>query len=122
MMPYRRLFFVAFSLLLALALCQPQAALSQSGSKQSSRKSKPAAKTQPEKKKPQASISDMQKEQQRLKAEAAEYENKAKKSKEEESATLANINELEKQISMKRRLIKKLSEQESGDQSFSVFS
>ena len=111
-MPHRRSFFAGFSLFLVIALCQPHTALSQSGSKQSSRKSKPAAKSQPEKKKPQASISDMQKEQQKLKAEAAEYEKKLKKSKEEEAVKLADINKLEQQISIKRKLIKKLSEQE----------
>ena len=73
---------------------------------------KAPAKSQPEKKKPQTSISDMEKEQARLKAEAAKYEKKFKESKEKESVTLANINKLEQQINIKRKLIKKLSDQE----------
>lgn len=54
----------------------------------------------------------MEKERARLNAEAAEYEKKFKKSKEKESVTLANINKLEQQINIKRKLIKKLSDQE----------
>ena len=111
-MPHRRSLIVGLSLLVAIALGLPAPVLSQSASKQSSKKTKPPAKSQPEKKKPQTSISDMQKEQARLNAEAAKYEKKFKESKEKESATLANINKLEQQINIKRKLIKKLSDQE----------
>jgi septal ring factor EnvC (AmiA/AmiB activator) len=111
-MPHRRSLIVGLSLLVAIALALPATALSQSASKQSSKKAKAPAKSQPEKKKPQSSISDMQKEQARLNAEAAKYEKKFKESKEKESATLANINKLEQQINIKRKLIKKLSDQE----------
>ena len=111
-MPHRPLLIVELSLLVALALGLPAAVQSQSGSKQSSKKTKAPAKVQPEKKKPQTSISDMQKEQVRLNAEAAEYEKKFKKSKEKETVTLANISELEKQINIKRKLIKQLTDQE----------
>ena len=54
----------------------------------------------------------MEKERARLNAEAAEYEKKFKKSKEKETSTLANINKLEQQINIKRKLIKKLGDQE----------
>lgn len=111
MMPHRQSCVVVMSLLLALALGLPATILGQS-SKQSSKKPKASSKTQPEKKKSQPSISDMEKEQARLNAEAAEYEKKFKKSKEKESATLANINKIEQQINLKRKLIKKLSDQE----------
>ena len=111
-MPHRRSLIVGVSLLVAIALGLPAPALSQSASKQSSKKTKAPAKPQPEKKKPQSSISDMEKEQARLNAEAAEYEKKFKKSKEKESATLANINKLEQQINIKRKIIKRLSDQE----------
>jgi septal ring factor EnvC (AmiA/AmiB activator) len=111
-MPYRRSLIVGLSLLVAVAMGLPATALSQSASKQSSKKQKAPAKSQPEKKKPQTSISDMQKEQARLNAEAAKYEKKFKESKQTESATLANINTLEQQINIKRKLIKRLSEQE----------
>jgi len=111
-MPHRRSLILGLSLLVAIALGLPATVLSQSGTKQSSKKIKTPAKSQPEKKKPQTSISDMQKEQARLNAEAAEYEKKFKKSKEKESSTLANIHKLEQQINIKRKLIKKLSDQE----------
>jgi len=111
-MPYRRSLIVGLLLLVAVAMGLPATALSQSASKQSSKKQKAPAKSQPEKKKPQTSISDMEKEQARLKAEAAKYEKKFKESKEKESATLANISKLEQQINNKRKLIKKLSDQE----------
>jgi septal ring factor EnvC (AmiA/AmiB activator) len=114
-----RTFRVSF--LVALAVIVPSTLLSQSASKQSTRKSKTPAKTQPDKKKPQTSISEMEKEQARLNAEAAEYEKKFKKSKEKENATLANINKIEQQINIKRKLIKRLSEQErrlTGDISY----
>jgi septal ring factor EnvC (AmiA/AmiB activator) len=111
-MPHRRTHILAFSLLLAIAVGSPATVFSQSASKQSSKKTKVPPKSQPAKKKPQTSISDMQKEQARLNAEAAEYEKKFKKSKQKETVTLANINELEKQINIKRKLIKKLSDQE----------
>jgi septal ring factor EnvC (AmiA/AmiB activator) len=111
-MPHRRSLIFGLSLLVAIALSFPSTAVSQSTSKQSSKKTKAPAKSQPEKKKPQTNISDMQKEQARLKAEAAKYEKKFKESKEKESATLANINKLEQQINIKRKLIKKLSDQE----------
>jgi murein hydrolase activator len=109
--PHSRTHAIIVTLVAALMLASPAASLSQS-SKQSSRKSKTPPKILPEKKKPQPSISDMEKEQARLNAEAAEFEKKFKKSKEKESATLANINKLEQQINMKRKMIKKLSEQE----------
>ena len=111
-MPHRRSLIFGLSLLVAIALSFPATVLCQSSSKQSSKKTKAPAKSQPEKKKPQTSISDMEKEQARLKAEAAKYEKKFKESKEKESVTLANINKLEQQINIKRKLIKKLSDQE----------
>ena len=111
-MPHKQSLILGFSFLVALALSFPATVVSQSTSKQSSKKTKAPAKSQPEKKKPQTSISDMEKEQARLKAEAAKYEKKFKESKEKESATLANINRLEQQINIKRKLIKKLSDQE----------
>jgi murein hydrolase activator len=111
-MPHRRSLILGLSLLVALALSFPATVLTQSASKQSSKKPKAPAKSQPEKKKPQTSISDMQKEQARLNAEAAKYEKKFKESKEKESSTLANINRIEQQINIKRKLIKKLSDQE----------
>ena len=111
-MRHKQSLIVGLSLLVALALGLPTMVLSQSTSKQSSKKTKAPAKPQPEKKKPQSSISDMEKEQARLNAEAAEYEKKFKKSKEKESATLANINKLEQQINIKRKIIKRLSDQE----------
>ncbi|MCX6145241.1 MAG: peptidoglycan DD-metalloendopeptidase family protein [Ignavibacteriales bacterium] len=111
-MPLRRSLILGLSILVAIALGLPATVLSQSASKQSSKKTKVPAKSQPEKKKPQTSISDMEKERTRLNAEAAEYEKKFKKSKEKESVTLTNINKLEQQINIKRKLIKKLSDQE----------
>jgi septal ring factor EnvC (AmiA/AmiB activator) len=111
-MPRRQSLTLGLSILLALALGLPATGQSQSAAKQSSKKTKAPAKPQPEKKKPQASISDMEKERARLNAEAAEYEKKFKKSKEKESATLANINKLEQQINIKRKLIKRLADQE----------
>ena len=111
-MSHRRSLIFGLSFLVAIALSLPATVLCQSASKQSSKKTKASAKSQPEKKKPQTSISDMEKEQARLKAEAAKYEKKFKESKEKESATLANINKLEQQINIKRKLIKKLSDQE----------
>jgi septal ring factor EnvC (AmiA/AmiB activator) len=111
-MPHRRSHILALSLLVAIVLGLPPAMLSQSTSKQSSKKTKVPPKSQPDKKKPQASISDMQKEQARLNAEAAKYEKKFNESKKKESSTLANINDLEKKINIKRKLIKQLSDQE----------
>jgi septal ring factor EnvC (AmiA/AmiB activator) len=111
-MPHRRSLILGLSFLVAIALTLPATVLSQSASKQSSKKTKPPSKSQPEKKKPQTSIGDMEKERARLNAEAAKYEKKFRESKEKESATLANINKLEQQINIKRKLIKKLSDQE----------
>ena len=111
-MPHRRSLIVALSLLVAIAMGLPTTVQSQSGSRHSSKKTKVPARAQAEKKKPQTNISDMEKEQARLNAEAAEYEKKFKRSKEKESSTLANINKLEQEINIKRKLIKKLSDQE----------
>jgi septal ring factor EnvC (AmiA/AmiB activator) len=99
-------------LLLALsaALCEP--ALSQSGSKQPSRKAKSSQKSKAENQKHPASVSDMQKEQARLRAEAAAAEKEFNKKVDQEKSTLANINKLEQQINGKRKSIKKLEEQE----------
>ena len=99
-----------FSLLAGLMLCLSEPALSQTRSKQSSRKAK--SKSATEKPKPQQSLTDMQKEQARLKAEADAYEKKFSKSKEKERAKLADINALEQQISSKHRTIRKLQDQE----------
>jgi septal ring factor EnvC (AmiA/AmiB activator) len=95
---------------LGAALCEP--AMSQSGSKQSSRKERSSQKAKGEKDKRPASVSDMQKEQARLRAEAAAAEREFNKKVDQEKSTLANINRIEQQINSKRRSIKKLQEQE----------
>ncbi len=111
-MSHGRSIFVSLCLLFALAVGLPERAFGQSGAKQSSKKAKPATKSHTDKAKQQPTLTDMQKEQARLSAEAEAYEKKFKKSKEQESATLANINRLEQQTNVKRKTIKKLQEQE----------
>ncbi|MGA3246240.1 MAG: peptidoglycan DD-metalloendopeptidase family protein [Bacteroidota bacterium] len=95
---------------LGAALCGP--AMSQSGSKQSSRKAKSSQKAKTDKEKHPATVSDMQKEQARLRAEADAAEKEFNKKVSQEKSTLANINKLELQINSKRKSIKKLQEQE----------
>jgi len=95
---------------LSLVLCEP--ALSQAGSKQSSRKSKSSQKNRSDKEKPQPSVGDLQKEQARLKALAAASEKEFNKKVEQENATLAKIRTMEQQINVRRLSIKKLQQQE----------
>lgn len=111
MMPWARSFgSILLLCALGVALCEP--AMSQSGSKQSSRKAKSSQKPKSDKDKRPASVSDMQKEQARLRAEAAAAEREFNKKVDQEKSTLANINKLEQQINSKRKSIKKLQEQE----------
>jgi septal ring factor EnvC (AmiA/AmiB activator) len=111
MMPWARsLGSILLLFALGAALCEP--AMSQSGSKQSSRKAKSSQKTKTETDKRPASVSDMQKEQARLRAEAAAAEREFNKKVDQEKSTLANINRLEQQINSKRKSIKRLQEQE----------
>lgn len=111
MMPSARsLVFICFFAALGAALNEP--ALSQSGSKQSSRKARSSQKSKTDKDKHPASVSDMQKEQARLRAEAAAAEKEFNKKVDQEKSTLANINKLEQQINSKRKSIRKLEEQE----------
>jgi septal ring factor EnvC (AmiA/AmiB activator) len=129
MMPRTRLLACMFLILtLGAALCDP--AMGQSGSKQSSRKAKSSQKAKSNQKaespqkakssqkaksdkdKHPASVSDMQKEQSRLRAEAAAAEREFNKKVDQEKSTLANINKLEQQINSKRKSIRKLQEQE----------
>ena len=99
-------------LLFTLAAVLSEPALSQSASKQSSRKTKSSQKSRTDKEKRPASVSDMQKEQARLREEAAAAEKEFNKKVSQEKATLANINRLEQQINSKRKTIRKLQEQE----------
>ena len=95
---------------LGMALCEP--ALSQSGPKKPSRNASPSQKSKSDKDKRPASVSDMQKEQARLRAEAAAAEREFDKKVDQEKSTLANITRLEQQINSKRKSIRKLQEQE----------
>ncbi len=111
MMPCARA-LVSILLLFALGAALREPAMSQSGSKQSSRKARSSQKAKADKDKRPASVSDMQKEQARLRAEAAAAEREFDKKVDQEKSTLANINRLEQQINSKRKSIKKLQEQE----------
>ncbi|MCX6132860.1 MAG: peptidoglycan DD-metalloendopeptidase family protein [Ignavibacteriales bacterium] len=102
----------AILLLVALSFLVCEPAMGQSGSKQPSRKSKSTQKARTEKDKRPASVSDMQKEQARLRAEAAAAEKEFNKKVDQEKSTLANINKLEQQINSKRKSIRRLQEQE----------
>ncbi len=103
---------VSMLLLFALGTAPCEPAMGQSGSKQSSRKTKSSQKAKSDRGKRPASVSDMQKEQARLRAEAAAAEREFNKKVDQEKSTLANINRLEQQINSKRKSIKKLQEQE----------
>ncbi|HTY36287.1 MAG TPA: peptidoglycan DD-metalloendopeptidase family protein [Bacteroidota bacterium] len=95
---------------LTIGVCGHAAA--QSTQKKSSRKAQSAQKSRSDKEKHPATVSDMQKEQARLRAEAAAAEREFNKKVDQEKATLANINKLEQQINGKRKSIRKLQEQE----------
>jgi murein hydrolase activator len=101
---------ISVVLLFTLGLLALQPAPGQS--KKSTRKAASAQKSRSDKQKPPASVSDMQKEQARLRAEAAAAEREFNKKVDQEKSTLANINKLEEQINSKRKSIKKLQEQE----------
>jgi murein hydrolase activator len=103
---------VPILLLLLLGAPPSEPAMSQSGSKQSSRKARSSQKAKADKEKHPASVSDMQKEQTRLRAEAAAAEKEFNKKVDQEKSTLANINKLEQEINSKRKSIKKLQGQE----------